>query len=388
MVKAYYDALDFKEFEKAHSFINPENELTIAQYMLEISSTDGLLSSYAKLDAIETKITKETDSLATLKVITKWITPLEKIEKSDYKTVVKYNGKWFLEPEPVEADLPPDQLFSNNKTAYFNHGRRRITTEQTHHEDVLKQPVLEIISAKLVNHNGHYAIVGEVQNIDNVPADVVLKGTLYNDANVELATYNAKYHMKHKLMPKEVTSFRINFEGIAWSKTQDSIPETFNPDEFTPVELADTPTKFNLQAAGNVSGSDLYKNIVLSDLNIDQKTINGNLFNSGLQEVTVPQLLVTYYDENKEILWVDHMFLDKGIRQQRKQPFSYKLSGNDSMKIISSDMENCYVNGLPNADISAKILSNRKNYNVLQKITHPIYSYVKIETNAYIGNPK
>ena len=388
VVKAYYDALDFKEFEKAHSFINPENELTIAQYMLEISSTDGLLSSYAKLDAIETKITKETDSLATLKVITKWITPLEKIEKSDYKTVVKYNGKWFLEPEPVEADLPPDQLFSNNKTAYFNHGRRRITTEQTHHEDVLKQPVLEIISAKLVNHNGHYAIVGEVQNIDNVPADVVLKGTLYNDANVELATYNAKYHMKHKLMPKEVTSFRINFEGIAWSKTQDSIPETFNPDEFTPVELADTPTKFNLQAAGNVSGSDLYKNIVLSDLNIDQKTINGNLFNSGLQEVTVPQLLVTYYDENKEILWVDHMFLDKGIRQQRKQPFSYKLSGNDSMKIISSDMENCYVNGLPNADISAKILSNRKNYNVLQKITHPIYSYVKIETNAYIGNPK
>jgi hypothetical protein len=316
------------------------------------------------------------------------MTPLEKIEKTDYKTVVKHDGKWFLDAETVEADLPPDQLFSNNKTAYFNHGRRRITTEQTYHEDVLKQPVLEIITAKLVNHNGHYAILGEVQNIDNVPADVVLKGTLYNDANVELATYNAKYHMKHKLMPKEVTSFRINFEGIAWSKTQDSIPETFNPDEFTPVEFADTPTKFNLQAAGNVSGSDLYKNIVWSDVHSNQKTINGNLFKSGLQEITVPQLLVTYYDENKQLLWVDHMFLDKGIRQQRKQAFNYELAGNDSIEIISSDMENCYVNGLPNADISAKILSNRKNYNVLQKISHPVYSYVKIEMNGYIGNPK
>lgn len=388
VVKAYYDALDFKEFEKAHSFINPENNLTIAQYMLEISSTDGLLSSYAKLDAIETEIKIETDSLATLKVNTKWITPLERIEKSDYKTVVKHNGKWFLQAEMVTADLPPDQLFSNNKTAYFNHGRRRISTEQTYHEDVLKQPVLEIISAKLVKHNGHYAILGEVQNIDNVPADVVLKGTLYTDANVELATYNAKYHIKHKLMPKEVTSFRINFEGIAWSKTQDSIPETFNPDEFTPVDFTDVPTKFNLQAAGNVSGSDLYKNMVLSDVNINQKTINGNLFNSGLQEITVPQLLVTYYDENQEILWVDHQFLDKGIRQQRKQAFSYELAGNDSIEIISTDMENCYVNGLPNADISAKILSNRKNYNVLQKISHPVYSYVKIEMNAYIGNPK
>ncbi len=388
VVKAYYDALDFKEFEKAYSFINPATKSTIAQYMLEISSTDGLLSSYAKLDAIETEIITETDSLATLKVITKWITPLEKIQKVDYKTVLKQNGKWFLQPETVEADLPPDQLFSNNETTYFNHGRRRITTEQTYHEDVLKQPVLEIISAKLVKHNGHYAIVGEVQNIDNVPADVVLKGTLYNAKNVELATYNAKYHIKHKLMPKEVTSFRINFEGIAWSNTQDSIPKTFNPDEFTPVKLTDTPTKFNLQAAGNVSGLDLYKNIVLNEVEIDQKTIKGNLFNSGLQEITVPQLLVTYYNENKELLWVDHLFLDKGIRQQRKQAFTYKLLGNDTIKIISTDMKNCYVNGLPNEAISAKILSNRKQENTLQKITHSVYEYVKIEMNAYIGNPK
>lgn len=388
VITAYYDALDFKEFEKAFGFFNPESNLTIAQYILEISATDGLLSSYAKLDALETKITKKTDSLATLKVITKWITPLEKIEKTYYKTVVKRNGKWFLQPETVEADLPPDQLFSNNETEYFNHGRRRITTEQTYHEDVLKQPVLEIISAKLVNHNGHYAIIGEVQNIDNVPADVVLKGTLYTDENIELATYNAKYHIKHKLMPKEVTSFRINFEGIAWSKTQDSIPKTFNPDEFTPVHFEDEPTKFNLQAAGNVSGSDLYKNMVLSDLNIDQKTIKGNLFNSGLQEITVPQLLVTYYDENKNMLWVDHLFLEKEIRQQRKQSFTYELLANDSVKIISSDMKNCYVNGLPNAAISAKIVSNRKQQQILQKITHSVYRYVKIEMNAYIGNPK
>lgn len=388
VVKAYYDALDFKEFEKAHSFLNPSTKSTITQYMLEISSTDGLLSSYAKLDAIETEIKTKTDRLVTLKITSKWITPLEKIEKIDYKTVLKHNGKWFLQPEVVEADLPPDQLFSNNETTYFNHGRRRITTEQTYHEDVLKQPVLEIISAKLVNHNGHYAIVGEVQNMDNVPADVVLKGTLYNDKNVELATYNAKYHMKHKLMPKEVTSFRINFEGIAWSNTQDSIPKTFNPDEFTPVHFKDEPTKFNLQAAGNVSGLDLYKNIVLNEVEINQKTIKGNLFNSGLQEITVPQLLITYYDENKELLWVDHLFLDKGIRQQRKQAFTYNLLGNDTIKIISTDMKNCYVNGLPNKDIFTKILSNRKQQDTLQKITHSVYQYVKIEMNAYIGNPK
>lgn len=379
---AYYDALDFKEFEKAHSLINPKSNIDIAQYMLEISVTDGLLSSYAKMDAITTEITKHNDSVASAKVTSQWITPLEKIEKVDYKSLLKIKGNWFLQPDELNNDLPPDQLYSNNTTQYFNQGRRRITTEQTHHEDILKQPVLEVVSAKLVKHNNSYAIVGEVQNIDNVPADVTLKGTLYNDANKQLATYNAKYHVKHKLMPKESSSFRINFEGVAWSKTQDSIPDTFNPDEFTPVEFEEQPTKFNLQVAGNVSGSDLYKNVVLSDIHITNSSINGNLFNSGIQEITIPQLLITYYNANKEMVWVDHLFIKEGIRQQRKQDFKYDILNNETIAVISENMENIYVNGLPNKAIASKIILNRiQNHTAaqLQPIEHPDFSYIKLK---------
>jgi len=387
---AYYDALDFKEFEAAFDLINPKSEMTISQYMLEISVTDGLLSSYAKLDAIETIVTDKTNSIATVKVITNWITPLEKINRVDYKSVTKVNGKWYVEPDELHADLPPDQLYSANTTAYHNQGRRRVTTEQTHHEDVLKQPVLEVLSAKLVKYETHYAIVGEIQNIDNVPADVVLKGTLYNDDNKELASYNAKYHIKHKLMPKESTAFKINFEGIAWSKTQDSIPDTFNPDEFTPVEFEEQPTKFNLQAAGNVSGSDLFKNLTVSDIDISSDAVNGQLFNSGLQEITIPQLLITYYDANKTLLWVDHLFVKEGIRQQRKLDFEYPLINESKVAIINDTMDNIYVNGLPNDQISTKIVSNRLENHTkseLQPVRHPNFSYIKIETNSYIGNP-
>ena len=242
----------------------------------------------------------------------------------------------------------------------------------------------------MVKHDNHYAIIGEIQNIDNTPADVVLKGTLYNNANAALASYNAKYHVKHKLMPKEVSAFRINFEGIAWSKTKDSIPKTFNPDEFTPVEFSEQPTKFNLQVAGNVSGSDLYKKVTLSAININESNVNGTLFNSGVEEVTIPQLLVTYYNENKDMLWVDHLFLKDGIRQQRQQQFNYTLLKAMPIQVISNDMSNCFVNGLPNKDIATKIVSSRiKNhtYNTLQPITHPNYSFIKIEFNNYIGNP-
>ncbi len=388
-VIAYYDALDFKAFENAYQLIDPNSDLPMAQYLLEISVTDGLLSSYAKLETIEVEITNKNDSTANAKVITNWITPLEKINKTDYKTLAKYRGKWYLKPDDLDTDLPPDQLYVENATNYHNQGRRRITSEQTHHEDVLKQPVLEVLSSKLVKYDNHYAIVGEIQNIDNVPADVVLQGTLYNDANKQLASYNAKYHVKHKLMPKEVSSFRINFEGIAWSQTKDSIPKTFNPDEFTPVAFEEQPTTFNLQIAGNVAGTDLYKSVGLSALQINKKTISGRLFNSGTKEVTVPQLLISYYDHNKTLLWVDHHFLKEGIRQQRQRHFDYSILHNHSIKLISDDMTHCFVNGLTNRDIANKVVKNRiQNHtgSLLQKIEHDDYGFIKIEINNYTSS--
>lgn len=390
VIIAYYDALDFKAFEDAHSLINPKSNIDIAQYMLEISVTDGLLSSYAKLDAISTTITNNNDSIATAIVNTKWITPLEKINKTEYKSLIKLKGKWYLQPEDLNNDLPPDQLYTSATTQYFNQGRRRITTEQTHHEDILKQPVLEVLTAKLIKANGSYAIVGEIQNIDNIPADVTLKGTLYNDANKMLATYNAKYLVKHKLLPKETSSFRINFEGIAWTKTKDSIPNTFNPDQFTPIEFEEQPTKFNLQVAGNVSGNDLFKNAVVSQITVDNTNISGNIFNSGIQEITIPQLLISYYNANKELVWVDHHFIKEGIRQQRQQHFNYPLLDHFNYTIINQSMDNIFVNGLPNASIAKKIVPNRiKNHTTthFQKVNNTNFKFIKIETNTYVGSP-
>ncbi|MGB5371257.1 MAG: hypothetical protein WBN18_12580, partial [Flavobacteriaceae bacterium] len=314
LVKAYYDALDFKEFERAHTYLNPDSGVTISQFMLEVSVTDGILSSYAKLDSIGVTILDQSPTSARVKVATRWITPLELVRKDFYHTLFQKNGKWLIQAQELDHDLPPDQLYTSNNIGYFNHGRRRITTQQTYHEDVLKQPVLELLSAKLVRINGHYSVVGELQNIDNVPADVVLKATLFNDADKELANYNAKYHIKHKLMPKETTTFKVDFEGIAWAAIGDVMGPSFDPDQFTPIDLGEQPTKFNLQCAGNVAMTDLYKQVALQSLQFTDNGIKGELFNSGIQEVTIPQLLISYYNGDRELLWVDHQFLTDGIR--------------------------------------------------------------------------
>jgi hypothetical protein len=42
VMRSYYDAIDFKEFEKAYSFINPESKLSVSQFMLQTSVADGI----------------------------------------------------------------------------------------------------------------------------------------------------------------------------------------------------------------------------------------------------------------------------------------------------------------------------------------------------------
>lgn len=389
VVKAYYDALDFKNFNKAFTLINPNDSITKAQYMLEMSLSDGLLSSYAKLDRIEVKTLSKVKNTAKVIIDTDWITPLEKIHKTTYKTIIKHKSKWYVKLDKLDSDIPPDQLFTHNSTSYFNQGRRRITTEQTYHEDILKQPVLEILSAKLIKVANQYAIVGEIQNIDNVPADVVLKGTLYSNKNKTLATFNAKYLVKHKLMPKEMSSFKIDFEDIAWKNNEDVSPRTFNPDEFTVLNLEEDPVNFDLHVVGNVANKDLYKSVTLNALKIDKDLLRGTLFNSGINEVVIPQLLISYYDEYKNIVWVDHTFIQYSIRQQRKHEFEYAFINGIQIKVINDDMKNCFVNGLPNEAISNKIVPNRiisHQTNMLQPINNKDFHFIKIEVNNYIGN--
>lgn len=391
VVKSYYDALDFKFYEKAHSYIIPDKDYPLAQFMLEISVSDGILNSYGKLDAIETTIKHKTKKKANIIAKTKWITPLEIIEKTYTHEVEKIKGKWYIVPEKKDTDLPPDEFITTNINSYYKQGRRKISTQQTYHEDILRQPDLEITKANLIYFENKYMIIGEVQNIDNVPADVVLKATLYDEKDKMLGTFNAKYVIKHKLMPKETTSFKVNFEDIAWLKPNDVKPTHFNPNEFTDKYFENKPATFDIQSAGNVAISDLYTSVALADLVISDKELKGTLFNYGIQEVTVPEVLISYYNTKKELIYVDHKFIKEGVRIQRKQYFKYSFLNLSNLKSLKYSTENCFVNGISNEAIARDVIKKRKTSEEeeqLQKVNGKGFSYIKIELNNYIGNPK
>lgn len=386
LVAAYYDALDYKEFEKAHSFLLPTANKSLEQYMLEISVSDGLLSSYAKLDAISIKTLSESKTEALLEVTTHWITSLQKYKKLTKVRVKRFNNKWYLVPAKTDLDIPPDQFFSENKPKFYNHGRRRISSEQTYHEDILKQPYVEVISAKLVKKDSQYVIIGMLQNIDNIPADVSIKATLYNETNDEITHYDAKDVIKHKLLPKETTPFRIDFEGIAWATNESKIPNTFNPNEFTEVSFNEIPIIFNIQIQANVAVTDLYDDLSLNALEINDNTIKGTLFNTGIQNATIPELLVCYYNKNKELIWVNNHYLEESVRPQRKRSFTIEVIDYPALEVLKDSTELIFINGKPNTEIKLNT-SEIIEPSGLIPIHQQSYHYISIKLNTYVANP-
>lgn len=390
VLKSYYDALDFKEFERAHSYVDPASNKTLSQFMLEISVSDGLLSSYAKLDNLDIKVKTKTDTSAQGYVNAQWITPLKKISTQDELLLKKEKGKWFIVPKIIDSDIPPDQLLIQSGTSYYNHGKRAVTSEQTHHQDVLKQPVVEILSARLVQLDSSYAIVGEIQNVDNVPADISVTGVLYAKSNKELARFNAKDILKHKLLPKETTLYRVNFEDIAWSKASQKKSSTYNPELFTEITLAESPTNFEVQVRAHVATTDLHRAVSISKMSQKGPMVHGVLFNPSMEEATIPQLLIGYYNAKKELLWVESKYIDESVRQQRKRLFAEVLFNGKLPSEIASGLTTASVNGLPNERISNKVIPDRNmagTRQVLIKIDNMPYSYISITTNNYIGNP-
>ena len=385
-VQSYYDAVDFKNYEKAYSFLAPDSKNSLGQYMLEISVSDGLLSSYAKLDAIEFEEVFSSDTLVRLSTTTHWITPIKRFEKVTVHTVKKMNDKWYLEPTRVDTDIPTDQLFSSNNVSFYNHGRRKITTGETYHEDVLKQPEIKVLSSRLVIQDGQYAVIGEVQNIDNVPASISIESNLYNSSEGQIASYRAKDVLHHTLMPQETSPFRINFEGIAWRDLNQNRPSTFNPDEFTSIELNSPPESFTVSVDAHVSTKGVFRDVSLQEMSVSDGSLSGTIYNFGMETITIPQLLISYFNSDKELLWTNVIYLEESVRPQRRNFFKVPIIPPNNGSVISKNASQIMINGLEgNELIDLEYKEKWENSTFLETGNEEV-QFISVKVNPFIGN--
>ena len=388
LLKSYYNALDFKYFKEAHGYF-PPHSIGFDDYVLQLSVRDGLLASYGKLDSFSVKILEKQPNQMRVLVITDWVTPLERYHQETEHKVVKIGANWFVEPPIFDQKTPPDEHIEKGVLGLHSQGKRKITTATTEHDDILDRPELHILSAKLMKIDSQYVVVGEIQNIDHLPAHLTIEAQLFDTQRRKLVSYNAKYATMHNVLPKEIVPFRIEFEETAWVKEEDKNPLKFDPTEFTAYRFTHQPTTFRLFARAVVADRDMYRDAGVQQVKVvGTQKIKGEVYNHGIDEMSVPQILFTYYDQDQTVKWVDHLFLKDGVRQQAKQAFERELPSFDRINLVrKGTINDFFVNGLPQRSFLNHVnAANRPPKGGLLPLPAQ-QGYVRFLVNAYIGNP-
>ncbi|MFY7911978.1 MAG: hypothetical protein ACOVO2_20610 [Emticicia sp.] len=384
VVTSYYDAIDFKDFKTAYEYFNPKTRTSFDDYFIKLSVEDGILASYAKLDNLKIEEKKIDDNTYELKAIAEWITPVEQYFTENIHKAVRYNGEWYIEQPKFDPTTPADTFIDEAFLSMHGHGKRKAGVEPTAHEDILDRPELKILNARMIKLDSTYVVIGELQNIDNQPAHITIQANLFDEYNRRLVSYNAKYITIHRIMPKETIPFRIEFEETAWVKKDDLDPAKFNPKEFTNFNFKIPPKLFNLMVRGVVDKNDIYRSAGIQSVREEGDKLMGEVINYGTEEISVPKLLIAYYDKNDQIKWVDTHFLRYGVRQQRRRGFVIEptIPKNYKEVYIGTD-ENFFVNGLSNnsfhAPTQTKTLKNR--------IKLKNSGSISIRVDAFVGNP-
>jgi hypothetical protein len=397
VVLQYYDYLDRKLFNNIHELFIKDKSLSLEQYLLEISVEDGVLMSFAKLDAIETRIIAKTDSTIEVEAKTTWITPLEEYNRTYNHFLQKKDNQWLIKPKDFDLSIPPDESFRRSLVMFFNQGKRRVSTAATNLEDVIDRPELNIVDARLVKLNDRYSVVGQVLNNDNYPAHLTITAILFDSTGQKITEYNVQHYTHHKILPKEVTPFRIDFEDIEWKKNPNKHISLLKPGAFLPYVFERKPTSCVVFARAVSEDKDFFKNADLQSLYINEyyngqkikKVLKGKIINSGVDEITIPQLIIAYYNNNNQIEWVDKLFLPYGVRPQRKIDFEYTIANIDSLLTtiyILKDKDK-YTNGLLNSTFLNEDVKKGPNIPEDSKMYINSKTYIQTTVNSFISNP-
>ncbi len=343
VVEQYYDDLDFRRFSLAYERLDPQSRPIYDQYLLDLSLKGGMVASYGKLNNLFVQVISVEPERVKITVKTDWVTSLSTYVTEEQLVLILRAGRWYIVPEPVDLTVPPEPFFRRGEVGWVATSARRVIGEPTAFAAMLDRPELQILSARLVRYQGRYMVVGELINSDADPADVTVSAQIRDDAGNELSRYNAQEVLLHKLLPKEVTPFRVDFEGVAGSVLTNTLDlKSFKPGAFTPPLISRPVQSFNVYARAVVTRYDLSRNLSLQNLVIEPTdaggfVLRGQLFNAGTREATIPHVLLTYYDAENQVAWVDHVYIRDAVRPQHTQSITLPLANSDSVETISRE---------------------------------------------------
>jgi hypothetical protein len=332
VVQAYYDDLDFRRFADAYARLDPVTRPDLETYLVNLSLRGGLVASYGKLDSVRVTVLRQGEATAEVEARLLWVTALDEYPTVERLAMARRDGIWYVVPRPVDVEPPPDLFVRRPTLEWLVPDARDRSDTSDLPPPVVDRPDLELRSARLVRVGDRFSVVGEIANVDVDPADTTVTALLYDRTGAELSRYNAQTAMLHKLLPGELTPFRVDFEGVAGAAITETLRVgEFRPGDFTPLDLRRPVEAFAVYGKGVATSYELRRDVGAQELRAEvgpdgAVTLRGALFNAGTLEATIPQVLVTCYDASGRVVWVEELFVEAAVLPQERRPFELTLT--------------------------------------------------------------
>jgi hypothetical protein len=309
-VQAFYDRVKSDDYKGAYSLIAPSSNVDYSTMYHDIAGRDGSLKTLSHLQRSEARVIAHNENQTIVRASLDWATAVGTLHENRDLKLVSDNGNWqIVWPKRNEPNLPPQVIPVTYLRWDIVHSDSEANEWGAQNAE---SPHVRITSMNAVEREGKVIILGELVNDDTVPGYVDVEGILIGKDGEQLGEETSFDKISHVLLPKEVTPFRIDFDGVHLSQVK---KVTLNPTGILVPASADPVIGvLHQQVEKNDSGHSVLK---------------GELVNQSGELVNIPQVLATYYDAQGHVVWISDGYVDQALRPQI--PVRFAVSINDDI---------------------------------------------------------
>jgi hypothetical protein len=306
-VQAFYGRVKSDDYRGAYSLIASASNVDLNTVYHDIAGRDGSLKTLSRLWRSEARVIAQHGNEAVVRASLEWATAVGTLHENKDLRLVSDNGGWqIVWPKHHEANLPPQVIPVNYLRWDIVHPD---SEENEWGAQNAESPHVRITSMNAVEREGKVIILGELVNEDTVPGYVDVQGILLGKDGEQLGEETSFDKISHVLLPKEITPFRIDFDGVHLNQVK---------------KVTLNPTSILVPASADPVIGVLHQQLEKTDSG--HTVLKGELMNQSGELVNIPQVLATYYDNSGHVIWISDGYVDQALRPQISVPFAVSVN--------------------------------------------------------------
>jgi hypothetical protein len=304
-VRLMFSQIKAHNYDAAYARLANRSDVDKTAFTREFEGSYGSLLTYASVESFDVSPLHAGDQESSVRVRLHYSTAVGPLDDVRDLKLQKTGDAWKVFWPVNNATKLPPQVIAVNYLRWDVIGRGAGDEWGVQNADT---PQVRILSMNAIQRPDSVVLVGEVVNEDSVPAFVNVGATLLNASDEEIAQESSFDKIAHKLLPKQVSPYRIDFPNMRLEKIKNV---RMDAKALLVSASADPVIQVNQQK--------------LETDPLGKKVLTGQLIDEGGQVVDIPHVIAAYYDANGKVIWVSDGYVAQPLLPQVPVPFAVDL---------------------------------------------------------------